>query len=65
MQLISNLKDLPRMSSVGVAAATGAIAVAEQLLPQLQAFLPPWVYAVASALIIVARAIKQSSLSKG
>ncbi|MNI99227.1 hypothetical protein D3C76_1050410 [compost metagenome] len=53
------------MTSVQMAAATGLVAIAEQVLPQLQAVLPPWAYAVASALVIIARAIKQPSLSKG
>ncbi|MCY1413196.1 hypothetical protein D9M71_286230 [compost metagenome] len=64
MQLISNVKDLLKMTSVQVAAATGVVAIAEQVLPQLQAVLPPVAYAVLSAVIIIARAIKQPGLSK-
>ncbi|MNZ99099.1 hypothetical protein D3C78_1184100 [compost metagenome] len=62
MQMIDNVNQLHKMSSVLIAGATGALAIADSVLPQLQAVLPPWVYAVLCAAIIVARAIKQPKL---
>lgn len=64
MQLIDNVKQLFKMTSVQVAAATGALAIADQVLPQLQGVLPPIAYAVLSAVIIIARAIKQPALTR-
>lgn len=64
MQLIDNISDLFKMSSVQLAGATGALAIADQVLPQLQGVIPPVAYAVLSAVIIIARAVKQLNLSK-
>lgn len=64
MQLIDNIADLFKMTSVQAAGATGILAIADQLMPQLQGVIPPVTYAVLSALIIVARAVKQLKLSK-
>lgn len=64
MQLIDNVRDLARMTSVQVAGLTGLLAIAEQVVPQLQAMLPPGIYALLSGLIIVARAIKQPKLGR-
>jgi hypothetical protein len=62
MQLIDNASKLLKMTSVQVAGMAGALAIAEQVLPQLQEVIPPVTYAVLSAIVIVARAIKQNSL---
>lgn len=62
MQLIDNASKLLKMTSVQVAGVAGALAIAEQVLPQLQGLIPPAAYAVLSVLVIVARAIKQPQL---
>lgn len=62
MQLIENASKLLKMTSVQVAGLAGALAIAEQVLPQLEGVIPPAAYAVLSVLVIVARAIKQPSL---
>ncbi len=62
MQLIDNAAHLLKMTSVQVAGAATALAIAEQVLPQLQGVIPPGTYAVLSALVIIARAIKQPRL---
>lgn len=62
MQLIDNVSQLFKMSSVQVAGLTGILALAEQILPQLADVIPPVAYAVLSGVVIVARAIKQPSL---
>lgn len=64
MQLIENASQLHKMTSVLIAAATGVLAVADQLLPVLHGVVPPAAYAVLSALVIVARAIKQPKLGQ-
>jgi hypothetical protein len=62
MQLIDNVSQLLKMRSVQMAGATAALAIAEQVLPQLQAVIPPGTYAVLMAVLVLARAIKQSTL---
>lgn len=62
MQLIDNASKLLKMTSVQLAGLAGGLAIAEQVLPQLQGVIPPAAYAVLSALVIIARAIKQPSL---
>jgi hypothetical protein len=62
MQLIDQVGQLYKMTSVQIAAATGAIAVAEQVMPVLQGVIPPAAYAVLSVLMILARAIYQPKL---
>lgn len=64
MQLIESASQLHKMTSVLVAGATGALAIADQVLPALHGVIPPALYAVLSALVIIARAIKQPSLAK-
>ena len=64
MQLIDNASKLLKMTSVQVAGAAATLAIAEQVLPQLEGVIPPVAYAVLSAIIIVARAIKQPSLKQ-
>lgn len=64
MKLIDNASKLLKMTSVQVAGLAGALAIAEQVVPQLEGVIPPVAYAVLSALIIVARAIKQPSLKQ-
>lgn len=62
MQLIDNASKILKMTSVQVAGVAGALAIADQVLPQLQGVIPPVAYAVLSVLVIIARAIKQPSL---
>lgn len=62
MQLIDQASQLHKMSSVIIAGLTGILAVAEQVMPVLQGVVPPGTYAILSALVIVARAIKQPKL---
>ncbi len=62
MQLIDNASKILKMTSVQVAGVAGALAIADQVLPQLQGVIPPAAYAVLSVLVIIARAIKQPSL---
>ena len=62
MQLIDNVSQLFKMTSVQIAGATGLLALAEQVLPQLAGVIPPVAYAVLSAVVIIARAVKQPSL---
>lgn len=62
MQLIDNTSQLLKMHSVQVAGLTGALAIAEQALPGLQAFIPPGVYAVLMVLVVLGRALKQTKL---
>lgn len=63
MQLIDNASKILKMTSVQVAGLTGLIAIADQVLPQLQGVIPPAAYAVLSVLVIVSRAIKQPRLA--
>jgi hypothetical protein len=63
MQLIDNAQHLLKMTSVQLAGVTGMLAIAEQVLPQLQGVIPPSAYAVLSVLVIVARAVKQPRLT--
>lgn len=64
MQLIENWKDALRLTSVQVGGAIAVLGVAEQLLPQLQAVLPPVVYTVLGVAVMIARVILQSKLAK-
>ncbi|KPG98324.1 hypothetical protein AEQ67_13290 [Pseudomonas sp. RIT-PI-q] len=63
MQLISNWKDALKMSSVQTGGAIAALGIAEQLMPQLQAVLPPVAYGVLGLLVMIARVIAQKKLS--
>lgn len=62
MQLIDNVSNLLKMRSVQLASLTAGLAIAEQVLPELQAVIPPGAYAVLMALIVLARAIKQTKV---
>lgn len=64
MQLIEQASQLHKMTSVLLAGATAVLAIADQVMPVLQGVVPPAAYAVLSVLVIVARAVKQPSLSK-
>ena len=64
MQLIDNWKQALSMSSVQVGGAIAALGVAEQLMPQLQAVLPPIAYGVLGLVVMIARLIVQKKLSK-
>lgn len=64
MELIGNWKDALKMSSVQAGGAIAALGIAEQLLPQLQAVLPPVAYGVLGLLVMVARVILQPKLSQ-
>ena len=62
MKLIGNWQDALKMSSVQAGGAIAALGIAEQLLPQLQAILPPAVYGGLGLLVMVARVILQPKL---
>ena len=64
MQLIDNWKDALKMQSVQAGGAIAALGVAEQMMPQLQAVLPPIAYGVLGLLVMVARVILQPKLNK-
>ena len=64
MQLIDNWKQALSMSSVQAGGAIAALGVAEQLMPQLQAVLPPITYGVLGLVVMIARLIIQKKLSK-
>lgn len=58
-ELIPNWKQAYKLSSVQLGTAVAVVAAADQWLPGLSGFLPPGVYAVLSALIVIARLIAQ------
>ncbi|MNY40407.1 hypothetical protein D3C86_1751490 [compost metagenome] len=64
MQLIDNWKQALSMTSVQAGGAIAFLSVAEQLMPQLQAVLPPVAYGVLGLLVMVARVILQPKLAK-
>lgn len=64
MQLIDNWKDALKMQSVQVGGAIAVLGIAEQLLPSLQAVLPPIAYGALGLLVMIARVIVQKKLSK-
>jgi hypothetical protein len=64
MQLIDNWKQALSMSSVQAGGAIAALGVAEQMMPSLQAVLPPIAYGVLGLLVMVARVILQPKLSE-
>ncbi|WP_458370630.1 hypothetical protein [Pseudomonas fluorescens] len=51
------------MSSVQTGGVIAALGIAEQMLPQLQAVLPPTAYGVLGILVMLARVILQPKLS--
>lgn len=64
MQLIENWKDAFKMASVQAGGAIAVLAVAEQLMPSLQAVLPPIAYGVLGVLVMIARVVLQKNLAK-
>lgn len=60
--MIENWKQFYRMHSVQLAAIVACVAGLEAYLPALEGSIPPWAYAIASILVIVARVIRQPSL---
>ncbi|MNI53417.1 hypothetical protein D3C73_1082450 [compost metagenome] len=64
MQLIDNWKQALSMTSVQAGGAVAVLGVAEQLMPSLQAVLPPIAYGALGLLVMIARVIVQKKLSK-
>ncbi|MFL8988665.1 hypothetical protein Q8X48_13080 [Pseudomonas sp. QLc11A] len=64
MQLIENWKQALSMTSVQAGGAVAVLGIAEQLMPSLQAVLPPVAYGVLGVLVMIARVILQPKLSK-
>jgi hypothetical protein len=64
MQLIDNWKQAMSLTSVQAGAAIAALGIAEQLMPSLQAMLPPIAYGALGVLVMIARVILQPKLSK-
>jgi uncharacterized membrane-anchored protein len=64
MQLIDNWKQALSMTSVQAGGAVAVLGIAEQLMPSLQAVLPPIAYGVLGLLVMIARVIVQKKLSK-
>ena len=64
MQLIDNWKKAMSLTSVQAGAAIAALSIAEQLMPSLQAVLPPIAYGVLGVLVMIARVILQPKLTK-
>lgn len=64
MTLIDNWKQALSMTSVQAGGAIAVLGVAEQLMPSLQAVLPPMAYGVLGLLVMIARVILQPKLSK-
>lgn len=63
MQLIDQVSQLHKMTSVQIAGATAVLALADQVMPVLQGIIPPAAYGVLSILVIVARAVFQPKLA--
>jgi uncharacterized membrane-anchored protein len=64
MQLIDNWNQAMSMTSVQAGGAIAVLGVAEQLMPSLQAVLPPIAYGVLGLLVMIARVIVQKKLTK-
>ena len=64
MQLIDNWKQALSMTSVQAGGAIAVLGIAEQLMPQLQAVLPPVAYGVLGILVMIARVVLQPKLGK-
>lgn len=64
MTLIDNWKQALSLTSVQAGGAIAALGVAEQLMPSLQAVLPPIAYGVLGLLVMIARVILQPKLAK-
>lgn len=63
MKLIANWRQAWRMHSMRLAALIVVLASLETFLPQLQAYLPPKVYAILGGAVMVARIIQQAKLA--
>lgn len=63
MQLIDNWKQALSLTSVQAGGAIAALGVAEQMMPQLQAVLPPVAYAILGVVVMIARVVLQPKLS--
>ena len=64
MQLIEQVGQLHKMTSVQIAGATAVLAMADQVMPVLQGIVPPIAYGVLSVMVIIARAIFQPKLAQ-
>nr|WP_314532417.1 hypothetical protein [uncultured Pseudomonas sp.] len=64
MQLIDNWKQALSMSSVQAGGGIAILGMAEQVMPSLQAVLPPIAYGVLGVLVMIARVILQPKLTK-
>jgi hypothetical protein len=64
MQLIDNWKQAMSMTSVQAGGAIAVLGVAGQLMPSLQAVLPPVAYGVLGLLVILARVVLQPRLKQ-
>lgn len=64
MKLIDNWKKALSMTSVQAGGAIAVLGVAEQLMPSLQAVLPPIAYGVLGLLVMIARVVLQPKLGK-
>lgn len=64
MTLIDNWKQALSLTSVQAGGAIAVLGVAEQIMPSLQAVLPPIAYGVLGVLVMIARVILQPKLSK-
>lgn len=63
MKLITNWQKAWRMSSMQLSALIVALATLQTFMPELQAMLPPKVYAALGVAVMVARIIQQAKLS--
>jgi hypothetical protein len=59
MKLIEGWEKAYKLSSVQLGTAAVVVAAADQWLPAVSAFLPPWLSGLLTALAIVARVIAQ------
>ena len=64
MTLIDNWKQALSLTSVQAGGAIAVLGMAEQIMPSLQAVLPPIAYGVLGVLVMIARVILQPKLSK-
>ncbi|MCA4961015.1 hypothetical protein [Pseudomonas sp. Y24-6] len=64
MTLIDNWKQALSLTSVQAGGAIAILGMAEQVMPSLQAVLPPIAYGVLGVLVMIARVILQPKLTK-
>ena len=62
MTLIDNWKQALSLTSVQAGGAIAILGMAEQVMPSLQAVLPPIAYGVLGVLVMIARVILQPKL---